>query len=373
MSKLRVALLFGGRSAEHDVSLMSATSVARAMDRARYEVLLVGITKEGHWIADLEGKAQNPRDVFRLGNEVILSPDPEIRGFIPLISLPIEAGSIIPIPVDIVFPVLHGPFGEDGTIQGLFELAGLPYVGAGVLGSSVAMDKDVMKRLFRDAGLPMVPWITLLRSQWEKEPSVITERLEAELNYPLFIKPANLGSSVGISKVKSRFELSAAMTKACRFDRKVVVEQGVTAQEIECSVLGNDEPAASVPGEIIPSREFYSYEAKYIDETSQLIIPAPIPPQTTQRIQKLAVQAFLAVEASGMARVDFFLDKNTGEVVVNEINTIPGFTKISMFPRLWEASGIPYPELIDRLIELAMERFHDRQRSFTHLQGDEKA
>ncbi len=371
MSKLRVALLFGGRSAEHEVSLMSATSVAGAMDRARYEVLLVGITKEGRWLADLEGKAQNLHDVFDLGTEVLLPPDPEIRGFIPIRPPSPEPGNISVVPVDIIFPVLHGPFGEDGTIQGLFEMAGLPYVGAGVLGSSAGMDKDVMKRLFRDAGLPVVPWVTLLRSEWERKPSAVIQRVEASLTYPLFVKPVNLGSSVGISKVKARSELGPAITLACRFDRKVMVEQGVNAREIECSVLGNDEPAASVPGEIIPSREFYSYEAKYIDGTSQLLIPAPIPPETAKRVQEMALRAFLAVEACGMARVDFLLDKVTGEVFVSEVNTIPGFTQISMYPKLWEASGVPYPELIDRLISLALERFHDRERSLAHLQGDE--
>jgi len=265
--------------------------------------------------------------------------------------------------VDVIFPVLHGTFGEDGTIQGLLELADVPYVGAGVLASSAGMDKDVMKRLFRDAGLPVVPWETVLRRDWEQDPAGVRKRIEKRLRYPLFVKPANLGSSVGITKVHEPQELQAAMDLAAQYDRKILVEKAVDAREIECAVLGNDNPEASLPGEIIPVNEFYDYEAKYIKEGSELVIPARLSPRQTKRVQELAVRAFKAIDCAGMGRVDFVLDRKSGRIFVMEINTIPGFTSISMYPKLWEASGVPYSKPLDRLIELALERHRDKTRT----------
>jgi D-alanine-D-alanine ligase len=262
--------------------------------------------------------------------------------------------------VDVIFPVLHGTFGEDGTVQGLLELAGIPYVGAGVLGSAAGMDKDVMKRLFRDAGLPVVPWVLVLRSEWKRNPARVRKLIAKELGYPLFVKPSNLGSSVGISKVLHPRKLKVALDLAALYDRKILVEKAVNAREIECSVLGNDRPEASVPGEVVPVNEFYDYEAKYIKEGSELVIPAKLSPQQTRRARELAVRAFQAVDCAGMARVDLLLDRASGKLFVNEINTIPGFTSISMYPKLWEASGVPYPQLLGRLIELAFERHRER-------------
>jgi D-alanine-D-alanine ligase len=269
--------------------------------------------------------------------------------------------------VDVIFPVLHGTFGEDGTVQGLLELADIPYIGAGVLASAAGMDKDVMKRLFRDAGLPVVPWELVLRADWEKDPAAVRKRIERKLRYPLFVKPANLGSSVGITKTHGPLELPAAMNLAAQYDRKILVEKGIDAREIECSVLGNDAPQASVPGEVVPVNEFYDYEAKYIKEGSDLIIPASLTARQTKRVQELAVRAFQAIDGAGMGRVDFLLDRKTGKVYVNEINTIPGFTSISMYPKLWEASGVPYSQLLDRLIELALERHQEKSHTrFTY-------
>jgi D-alanine-D-alanine ligase len=273
-----------------------------------------------------------------------------------------------PIDVDVIFPVLHGTFGEDGTIQGLLELADIPYVGAGVLGSAAGMDKDVMKKLFRDAGLPIAKHVTVLRSEWRRDTRKVQKQIENALKYPVFVKPANLGSSVGISKVHGRGELAGAMDEAARFDRKIVIEQGVggakgKAREIECSVLGNDAPKASIPGEIVPIKEFYDYDAKYLDEGSELIIPAKLPKAKQREIQQLAVKAFQAVDCSGLARVDFLMDPRTGKMFVNEINTMPGFTSISMYPKLWAASGIGYPELIDRLIQLGLERHAEKKQN----------
>jgi len=265
--------------------------------------------------------------------------------------------------LDVVFPVLHGTFGEDGTIQGLLELVGIPYVGAGVLGSAAAMDKDVMKRLFRDAGLPVVEWLMVLRSEWKQDAARLRKQIEAKLGYPLFVKPANLGSSVGISKVHERAELTAALDLAAAYDRKLIVEKGLDAREIECSVLGNDKPEASVPGEIIPVNEFYDYEAKYVKEGSEIVIPAKLSRAQARRVKDLALRAFRAVDCAGMARVDFLLDRPSGKLFVNEVNTIPGFTPISMYPKMWEASGLPYPELLDRLIQLAFERQQEKEQT----------
>ncbi len=364
--KLRVAVLFGGRSGEHEVSVRSAASVLQAMDRERFEPVPVGITRAGRWLLSPGGDAAPLLAAGRVeegaGRPVALVGGTASGA--PAILIPIEgdgagaAGG--PEPVDAVFPVLHGPNGEDGTVQGLLELADVPYVGSGVLASAVGMDKGIMKDVFRQHGLPSTDYLVLTRREWEAEPERVTREIEAGLGYPCFVKPANLGSSVGISKVRGPGELAPAMDLAARHDRRLVVEKGVDAREIECSVLGNDDPAASVPGEIVPCNEFYDYQAKYVDDRSKLLIPAPIPPETARQVRELAVRAFRAIDAAGLARVDFFLERRTGRVLVNEINTMPGFTSISMYPKLWEASGLPYTSLITRLIELAVERWKEK-------------
>ncbi len=372
LRKLRVGILFGGRSGEHEVSLTSAASVLKALDPEKYEVVPIGITREGRWLLGPAANNLLPQApgflpaVLEKGIAVTPSADPTTAKLIPLNS-PSPAPRSGGPEVDVIFPILHGTFGEDGTVQGLLELAGIPYVGAGVLASATGMDKDIMKRLFRDGGLPVVKWLTVLREDWEKNPTEARKLIEKEIRYPLFVKPANLGSSVGISKVRAARELSAAMELAAEYDRKILVEKAVDAREIECSVLGNDRPEASVPGEIVPVNEFYDYEAKYLKEGSELIIPAKLSPRLTRRVQELAVGAFRAIDGAGMARVDFLLDRKSGKIFVNEINTIPGFTPISMFPKLWDASGLPYPRLIDRLIELALERHRQKARTrFTY-------
>jgi len=385
--KVRVGVLFGGRSGEHEVSLLSAASVVQAIDKNKYEVVPIGITKEGRWLsADnaerlLRGEHKEEKRlragdpevtpgaaILAKGETVVVPPVPghELQPFSG--EVPQRRSSDRAINVDVIFPVLHGTFGEDGTIQGLLELADIPYVGAGVLGSAAGMDKDVMKRLFKQAGLDIVKHVTVLRSQWEKDKKKVQKQIENELKYPVFVKPANLGSSVGISKAHDRGELGPAMDEAAKFDRKIIIEQGVggnkgRAREIEVSVLGNDEPQASVPGEIVPAAEFYDYNAKYIDEGSKLIIPAKLPKAQQKKIQEMAVQAFLAVDGAGLARVDFLMDPKSGRVYLNEINTMPGFTSISMYPKLWGASGIPYPDLIDRLIQLGLQRFDEKKRN----------
>ena len=336
-----------------------------ALDPAKYEIVPIGITREGHWRVGLGRRATSCRRSWRAANPLRLPWIPRgpsscrwLRRVQPANSLPA---------LDVVFPVLHGTFGEDGTVQGLLELADVPYVGAGVLASAAGMDKDVMKRLFRDADLPVVPWELILRADWESHPAAVRKRIEKELRYPLFVKPVNLGSSVGISKVHNRRELAAALNLAAQYDRKILVEKGIDAREIECSVLGNDHPQASVPGEVVPVNEFYDYEAKYIKEGSELVIPARLTARQTKRVQEVAIRAFQAIDGAGMGRVDFLLDRKTGKVYLNEINTIPGFTSISMYPKLWEASGIPYSQLLDRLIELALERHQEKSRTrFTY-------
>ncbi len=391
MDKLRIGVLFGGRSGEHEVSLLSAASVLNAIDKGKYEVVPIGITKDGRWLTAehaenlLTGKlvleprnlrAGDPQNteaaaVLARGEAVVVPPEPVHRqsGLIPFQTdaTPMRRASDRAINVDVIFPVLHGTFGEDGTIQGLLELADIPYVGAGVLGSAAGMDKDIMKSLFIAAGIPIVKHVTVLRSAWEKDPKKV-EKQVAKLKYPVFVKPANLGSSVGISKAHNRKELGPAIEEAAKFDRKIVIEQGVggnedKAREIECSVLGNDEPAASVPGEIVPVKEFYDYDAKYLDEGSQLIIPAKLTKAETKKVQDLAVKAFQAVDCSGLARVDFLMDPKTRKIYLNEINTMPGFTAISMYPKLWGATGLEYSELIDRLIQLGIERHADKKKN----------
>ncbi|HEV2176853.1 MAG TPA: D-alanine--D-alanine ligase family protein [Terriglobia bacterium] len=373
--KIRLGILFGGRSGEHEVSLTSAASVLAALDPAKYEVVPIGITREGRWMVGhtpdrLDAGAERLLPgVLANGTPVTASADPTGPALIPVNSVAPASGA--QLQVDVIFPILHGTFGEDGTVQGLLELAGVPYVGAGVLASATGMDKDVMKRLFRDARLPVVDWVTVLRGDWEHDSARLRQLIEKRLGYPLFVKPANLGSSVGISKVHNRRELGPAISLAAEYDRKILVEKGVeNAREIECSVLGNDRPQASVPGEVLPVNEFYDYEAKYIKEGSELIIPAKITKRQTAQVRDFAVRAFQAIDGAGMARVDFLLDRERGKVWVNEINTIPGFTPISMYPKLWEASGVPYPKLIDRLIELALERHREKVRTrYTYESG----
>src|SRR5579864_6002382 len=393
MKKVRVGVLFGGRSGEHEVSLLSAASVVNAIDKEKYEVVPIGITKDGRWLtaaaaeALLQGKPHDESKHLRAGDPeatpgaavlasgeaVVVPPEPAhpaSRSLTPFQSdaTTLRRAADRAINVYVIFPVLHGTFGEDGTIQGLLELADIPYVGAGVLGSAAGMDKDIMKSLFRAAGLPIVKHVTFLRSEWENAPKKMQKMVERKLKYPVFVKPANLGSSVGISKARNAKELALAIEEAARFDRKIVVEEGVggknnKAREIECAVLGNDNPEASVPGEIVPSAEFYDYAAKYLDEGSQLIIPAKLAKSETRRVRELAVAAFRAVDCSGLARVDFLMDPRSRRIYLNEINTMPGFTSISMYPKLWAASGVSYPELIERLIRLGTDRHAEKKRN----------
>src|SRR5882724_5173173 len=364
--RLRVGVLFGGRSGEHEVSLASAASVIRGLDPAKYEALPIGITKEGHWRIGAGAQKMLP-EVLRGGQAVMMTADPTDASLVPL------NGGGAGQHLDVIFPVMHGTFGEDGTIQGLLDLAGLPFVGAGVLGSAIGMDKDVAKRLLQVAKIPVVPWVTVHRHEWERDPVQIQEVIESEFEYPVFVKPAALGSSVGMTKVHSRAELAPALNLASEFAMKILVEKSVNAREIEVSVLGNHEPKASVPGEIVPHREFYDYTAKYLEEGTALIIPAKLKPAQIKKVQALAVAAFRTLELLGMARVDFFLEKKGGKVFLNEVNTIPGFTSISMYPKLWEATGIPFRELIDRLIALALEVHGEKARTKYEIELPEGA
>jgi D-alanine-D-alanine ligase len=374
--KLRVGILFGGRSGEHEVSLLSAASVLQAIDRSKFDVVPIGITKEGRWLASadarglLEGNHSEVARRLRAGDPEATPGAKLLHEGIPTLMAPVPGpqgpeGKAI----DVVFPVLHGTFGEDGTIQGLFELAGIAYVGSGVLGSAAGMDKDVMKRLFAQAGLPIVKHVSLLRAEWEKSPRKCIAQIESALQYPLFVKPANLGSSVGISKAHDRKELGPALTLAARYDRKLIVEQGVggskgRARELEIAVLGNDAPQASVVGEILPGKEFYDYEAKYLSEGSVPVIPAKLTRAETKQIRGMAVAAFRACDLAGLARVDFLMEPGgRRRIYVNEVNTLPGFTRISMYPKLWEASGLSYKDLITRLIELGLERQAEKNRT----------
>ena len=371
--KVRVGVIFGGRSGEHEVSIASARSVMDAIDKDKYQVVPIGITRHGDWIAlsESEGSVESLDAVA--SNRVALLGDPSQRGLLRLRDEggAVDAGQVAEL--DVVFPVLHGTYGEDGTVQGLLELAGIPYVGAGVLGSALGLDKAVFKDVMKAHGFPIVNHVLVLRKEWEADSSRILDRVEAEINYPVFTKPANLGSSVGIRKCHDRDGLAEGLAEAALYDRKLLVEAAVpAAREIEVSVLGNDSPLASVPGEVVPSREFYSYESKYIDQgedASDLVIPAFLSEEMAERVRTMAVETYLAIDCAGMARVDFLLAGETEELYVNEVNTIPGFTAISMYPKLWEASGISYRELIDRLIDLAVERHKDRQRSETRYRA----
>ncbi len=358
--KLRVAILFGGRSGEHDVSLMSARSVLSVLDPNKYDVTQVGITREGKWLTGEDVIEKFAGENFESLEPVFLSPDPSLHGLYVLRN----THYVKLTDVDVFFPVLHGTFGEDGTIQGLFELADAAYVGAGVVGSSVGMDKGIFKDVMVARNITIVHTVVVSRAENERDMQTVIDKAEAVSGYPLFTKPANLGSSVGVTKCNNRSDLQEGLIEAASFDRRVLVQHGVkNAREIEVSVLGNDDPKASVPGEVLPSREFYSYESKYIDGTSGLMIPAQLPVEVSEQIRSIAVRAYQAIDCSGMARVDFFVEKDTHRIFLNELNTIPGFTQISMYPKLWEASGLSYPQLVDRLIELAMQRKAERDRT----------
>jgi D-alanine-D-alanine ligase len=353
--KIRVALLYGGRSAEHPVSVVSARSVMEALDPERFEVVPIGITRQGAWMLprtsplELTAPEGGLPQVEADGHEIALRP--EQRSGALAVTTGEQLGAI-----DVVLPILHGPYGEDGTVQGLFELADLPYVGAGVLASALAMDKSMTKVVLAQAGIEQAPYLVVREHQWQSDPEEVARRVAAELRYPVFTKPARLGSSIGISKVKSAGELAGALSLAFAHDAKVLVEQGVVARELEVGVIGNLQPEASVVGEVVPGHEFYDFEAKYLDESSKLVIPAPVAAAVAERVREVAVRAFQALDCEGFARVDFFYVDSTGEVLLNEVNTIPGFTPKSMFPMLWAASGVPYPELIARLVDLAVER-----------------
>jgi D-alanine-D-alanine ligase len=368
-AQIRVGVLFGGRSSEHEVSLASARNVMDALGKAGYAVTPIGISPQGKWLTTGDPMrmlaAQAAGDLTDSSSGVH-DDAPQANGGGAWALLP-SASRAAPLPpVDVIFPVLHGPFGEDGTVQGLLEMANIPYVGCGVLASAVCMDKELARRLFAAEGLPQPEYTLVLRNNWIANRSHVLDTIEGRLNYPLFIKPANLGSSVGISKAADRTALAAALDLAALYDRKLIVEAAVPhAREIEVSVLGNDEVIASVPGEIIPGAEFYDYAAKYLDDTSELCIPAPLDAATTEQVRAMAVRAFKAVDGTGLARVDFLLNGATGELYLNEINTMPGFTRISMFPKLWEASGTPYAELVDMLVTLGLERYADRQQNHT--------
>ena len=373
--RLRVGVLYGGRSGEHEISLASAAAVFANLDRKRYEPTAIRIERDGRWLlADRPPSAASAAEVIeqaraevarlRSGREIILPPRPGDDTVVVVsrrASAPEEA-SVAGLGLDVVFPVLHGPYGEDGTIQGLLELAGVPYVGCGVLASSVGMDKAVMKMLFRANGLRVPDWVLVEKHEWHEAADRVRETIDRTLTYPLFVKPANLGSSVGISKVRTPGELNDAVQQALEFDRRVVVENGVVdAREIECAVIGNESPRASVPGEILPAREFYDYEAKYLDTGSRTEIPADLDPALVREVQRQAIAAFRVIDGAGLSRVDFLLSRSTGDLFLNEINTMPGFTTISMFSKLWEASGIPYATLVDQLIDLALARHRERQ------------
>ncbi len=367
--KIRVGLIFGGESGEHEVSLASAQSVARAINREKYDVALIGITKEGRWLAgenalkQLAASSPSPLLASDLNGVMRGIPEASTKDLVPHASG--ESNTTSPLSsIDVAFPLLHGPRGEDGTVQGLLELVDLPYVGAGVAASAVGMDKELMKAIFRANALPITDYMVILRRAWESKPEETINRIENAFGYPCFIKPANLGSSVGVTKAHNWDELAQGLATAAQFDRKMLAERVLDAREVECSVLGNDEPIASLPGEVIPKREFYDYTAKYDDTAgTEFIIPADLSPEMTGSIQELAVRAFRAIDCSGMARVDFFVERATNKIFLNELNTIPGFTAVSMYPKMWEKSGLAYSDLIDRLIQLALQRHSDKEKS----------
>jgi len=368
--KLKVGIIFGGRSGEHEVSYCSATSIMKAINKDKYTVVPIGITKEGKWISPEETAQALQSGRIEGKSTVILLNNPSYNNLIRIDNNQKLKKDTSEGKLDVIFPVLHGPYGEDGTVQGLLELADIPYVGAGVTASAISMDKELMKTIFKQKGLPLVKWLTIKRKDWYKSKEEILSLIQNSFKYPLFVKPTNLGSSVGITKVHKAKELEKAIDLASSYDRKILVEQGLEGvKEIECSILGNDEPRASVVGEVKPAGEFYDYDSKYIDEATQLIVPADLPEEVSRKVQEIALRAFKAIDAAGMARVDFFVTKKENKIYLNEINTIPGFTSVSMYPRMWEASGISYTDLIDRLIQLALERYQDKNQNKTSYES----
>lgn len=373
--KIRVGVIFGGRSGEHEVSIISAESVMKALDKNKYEVIPIGITKKGKWIS-----GPNAVKTLKTGLrgklaiiEKMVTPDATKKSLVAVKNNKLVSKHTSQNKIDVIIPILHGPYGEDGTVQGLFELANIPYVGAGVLGSAIGMDKVIQKKLFKQAGLPVVKFISFVKTEWLKNKKRIIKNIKDNLGFPCFTKPANLGSSVGIAKIHSHNELKKGVENALKYDRKVIVEKGVkNAQEIEISVLGNDHPTVSVPGEIIPSKEFYDYYAKYIDGASKIIIPAKIPRAVTKKIQKIALKAYQACDCCGMARVDFLVEKKNHKIYLSEINTIPGFTSISMYPKLWAASGLAYSKLLEKLIQLALQRHQEKNKLLTSYNPKKK-
>jgi D-alanine-D-alanine ligase len=373
--KLRVGVIFGGRSGEHEVSVRSAGAVIEAIDRSKYDVVPIAITKAGKWLPPAVASSMLPESCQRFlsrtaltgsKDDVALVGDPSRSGLLSLDSI---GGSVPPQPLDVIFPVLHGPYGEDGTLQGLLEMAAIPFVGCGTLASACGMDKVAMKALFRDAGLPLCKYTWLLRSEWEENPAQVVRRIAREIGFPCFVKPANLGSSVGISKAADKRSLEQALALAARYDRKLIVEEGIAAREIECAVMGNDDPQASLPGEYLvreKAAEFLDYTEKYASTGNvEFVVPAPLAKSVTARIQQMAVKAFQAIDGAGLARVDFFMERTGGKLLVNEINTLPGLTDVSGFPKMWAASGVSFPDVLERLIQLALERHRDRSRNET--------
>ncbi len=369
--KIRIGVLFGGQSGEHEVSLVSASAVMDALDRTKYDTVPIGITKQGRWIAgdnalpalvalaDPKLLPGGPRtENQELRNDDLVTHESAVEAS----GLAEGSRSSVLGSIDVVFPILHGPMGEDGTVQGLLELAGVPYVGCGVLASAVGLDKAMMKAAFSAAGLPQLPWLLIRRAEWHADRAGEIERIEAQLHYPVFVKPANMGSSVGITRATDRATLARGLDEAARYDRRIVVEQGINAREIEVSVLGNEAPQASVAGEIVPSNEWYDYEAKYLGGESKILIPAPISDALAEQVRQMAIQAFKAIDGAGLARVDFLLDRDSAALYLNEANTMPGFTPVSMYAKMWAASGLAYGPLLDRLIELALERHQHKSR-----------
>ncbi len=365
-NKIKVGVIFGGRSGEHEVSLVSAQSVIKTLDRNKYDVIPIGISKQGLWLTGNDAMKYLKTGQGENISQNFISPEPDTKEIVKVLN---NKPKTIQKLLDVVFPLLHGPYGEDGAIQGLFELSDLPYVGAGVLASACGMDKAIMKALFEKAGLPIGNYISFTHHEWSKNISFYQNEIKEKIKFPLFTKPANLGSSVGIMKCHDESELKSGVEEAFKFDRKVVIEENIVGREIECSVLGNNEPKASLPGEVKPKREFYDYEAKYVTGDSDLIIPAKLTDQEVSEIQKLAIKTFKSIDCSGLARVDFFI-KEDGQIVVNEINTMPGFTSISMYPKLWEVSGLPYASLLDELIELALERHEEKKKLNSSIKLD---
>ena len=364
VKKIRVGLIFGGRSGEHEVSFCSASSIIKAINKDKYTIVPIGITKEGRWISPQDSELALQSGKIEGKSTVILLNDPSGNALIRTDNNQRSDKSPALERVDVIFPVLHGPYGEDGTVQGLLEVANIPYVGAGVAASAISMDKDLMKTIFQQRDLPILKWMTIRRKEWQKDKEKILSSIENGFEYPLFVKPTNLGSSVGITKVHEKEELEGAIDLASSYDRKILIEEGLEeVREMECGVLGNDEPRASVVGEVIPAGEFYDYDSKYINKETQLIVPADLSDGVSQEVQEIALRAFKAVDAAGMARVDFFVSKKENKIYLSEINTIPGFTSVSMYPRLWEAGGVSYPDLIDQLIQLALEIHQDKKKN----------